>query len=162
MSLLTTLTIEAISLINYAGTNMLIPLKRAGLPFNLTLSLNSLAVLNKISELIQTDPSTEYFTTIVCPTITQSNVQNSLNQSPFAILLAEEPDPLNYRRHMPTFLIECFFALNSTQGYSCEPTNRQVLAQSCLPVLYNTDEYNTSNYDTYLGQNINLQNNRDF
>lgn len=163
MSLLTTITIDLTTLINYAGANMLIPLKRSGLLFNLTLSLNPLAVLNRISQLIKTDPSAKFFTSIVCPTLTQPNIQNLSNQLPFAILLAEEADFFNYRRHMPTFLIECFFASNSAQGYSCEITNnRQILAQSCLPMLYNKDTHiNTGNYDPYLEptQNITFQSN---
>lgn len=155
MSLITILNIEVKTLINYVGTNVLMPLKRSGFPINLTLLLNPLAVLNKINHLIQTNSATNFFTTIVCPT-TQSHIQDQL---PFSILVTEEPDILNYRKHMPSFLIECFFApSNDAQRY--EQLNRQVLAHSCLPMLYNTETYNTINYHNYLesSQNIEFEN----
>lgn len=113
---------------------MYIALKKTGLPLSVALSVDPSSVLNRLdfySKSISNSTS-HCFTSVVYPTAQHVISNPSL---PFSVLCTKEEDLRKIRGHMPSFLIECFMAASHSNQYDAE--QRQVFAQSCLPMLCN-------------------------
>ncbi|KAH7723699.1 zinc-responsiveness transcriptional activator [Aphelenchoides avenae] len=101
------------------GYILSMPLKKMGLPIELVLMLDPTAILARLSP-----HSSTHFSTVVCPVAQQSSV--ATNQ-PVSIVISQAGAV--HIRQLPSFLVECFSA------HTYVEQNRQVLVQSCLPMI---------------------------
>lgn len=111
---------------------MYIALKKTGLPLNVVLSVDPSSVLNRLDFFSRLNSTSQCFTSVVYPTV-QHVISNP--PLPFSVLCTKKDDLYKIRGHMPSFLIECFMAASHSNQYDVE--QRQVFAQSCLPMLCN-------------------------
>lgn len=129
---------EPASLINLSqnGHFMHIALKKTGLPLSVALSVDPSSVLNRLNFFSKSilNSTSHCFTSVVYPTV-QHVISNP--PLPFSVICTKEEDLYKIRGYMPSFLIECFMAASHSNQYDIG--QRQVFAQSCLPMLCNED-----------------------